>query len=123
MWERKATDPRERLEALFREAFGEEGIAGLEPALLAHADHPAVAPVLTRVTQHRIEFITQVCGDLGVPVDDARRHAVFIYATYLGWFQLRRSAPGLVPEAAASGRCACDALTYVFAQLASPCDV
>lgn len=128
MWELKATteiidavakvsDPRKRLEALFCEAFGDEGIAGLEPTLLAHADHPAVAPVLTRVTERRIEFIVRVCTDLGMPPVEARRHAVFIYATYLGWFQLRRAAPLQVPEVAASGQCAADAVAHVFAQI------
>lgn len=113
-------DPGTRLSALFEEAFGDEVIAGLEPALLASADHPLVAPALTWVTDERIRFLAECYADLGMPRSTARRQAVVTYAAYLGWFELRRAAPAVVPEVAATGRPARAALTYLLDQLVHP---
>lgn len=117
---RAIEDPGTRLSALFQEAFGDEVIAGLEPALLASADHPLVAPVLTRVTDERIRFLAECYADLGMTRSTARRQAVVTYAAYLGWFELRRAAPDVVPEVAATGRPARAALAYLLDQLVHP---
>lgn len=130
-WERAATtdviaaladiaEPRQRLRALFAEAFGDEVIAGLEPALLAHADHPAVAPVLARVTRRRVDFLAELYAGLGLTPAVARRQAVVAYAAYLGWFELRRAAADVVPEVATSGRRAQSALAHLLTQLTAP---
>ncbi|WP_211337317.1 hypothetical protein [Lentzea atacamensis] len=47
-------EPRERLRTLFRIAITEDPTSGLEPALVADADDPVVAPILHRVTQRRV---------------------------------------------------------------------
>ncbi|MER5934474.1 TetR family transcriptional regulator [Streptomyces sp. NPDC002054] len=112
------TDPRQRLTALFTVALGQEDISGLEPAIVAHADHPAVAPVLRRVTERRIGYLTDLYADLGLDATTARQQAVVAYAAYLGWVELRRSAGELVPEVAADGPAAEAALAHLIAQLA-----
>ncbi|MGW7466516.1 TetR/AcrR family transcriptional regulator [Streptomyces xantholiticus] len=115
---RGITDPRQRLTALFTAALGQEDINGLEPAIVAHADHPAVAPVLRRVTERRIAYLTELFTDLGLAPAPARRQAVTTYATYLGWLELRRSACDLVPEVATTGPIATAALEHLIGELA-----
>ncbi|MFI9556279.1 TetR/AcrR family transcriptional regulator [Nonomuraea endophytica] len=128
MWERDHTtaliaalgdipDPRQRLRALLTVALGQEDIIGLEPVIVAHADHPAIAPVLRRVTQQRIAYLTEIYTDLGLTPGMARRQAVVAYAAYLGWIELRRSAGDVVPEVAALGQDADAALEHLIAHL------
>lgn len=93
-------EPRQRLRTLFHIAITEDPTSGLEPALVAHADDPAVAPVLHRVTQRRISFLTDVYAELGLPPTRARHQAVAAYAAYVGWTQLRRATPTALPEIA-----------------------
>ncbi len=114
------TDPRQRLAALFTIALGQEDINGLEPAIVAHADHPAVAPVLRRVTERRIAYLTDLYTELGLDTAAARRQAVAAYAAFLGWLELRRSACDIVPEVAATGTIATVALEHLIAEL-TPC--
>lgn len=91
-------DPSERLERLVRGALNDEIVPGLQPAIMAHADHPVVMPVLRRVTAQRIGYIAAIYRDLGLTPTAARRRAVVGYATYLGWLDLRRGPSDLVPE-------------------------
>ncbi|MDO0914604.1 TetR/AcrR family transcriptional regulator [Streptomyces sp. DT2A-34] len=114
------TEPRQRLTALFTIALGQEDINGLEPAIVAHADHPAVAPVLRRVTERRITYLTELYTDLGLNTAAARHQAVTAYAAFLGWLELRRSACDIVPEVAATGTTAAAALDHLITQLARP---
>ncbi|HEY3686955.1 MAG TPA: TetR/AcrR family transcriptional regulator [Streptosporangiaceae bacterium] len=108
-WERRFTaqvieqldgvaDPSERFERLVRGALTDESVPGLQPAIMAHADHPVVRPVLRRVTTQRIAYITAIYQDLGLAKAPARRRAVVAYATYLGWLDLRRVPADLLPE-------------------------
>jgi AcrR family transcriptional regulator len=91
-------DPVARFEQLVRAAFGAEAIPGLQPAIMAHAKHPIVEPVLRRVTARRIDFIAAIYQDLGLASAAARRRAIIAYATYLGWLDLRRGPADIVPE-------------------------
>jgi AcrR family transcriptional regulator len=92
--------PLARFEQLVRVAFGAEAIPGLQPAIMAHASHPVVEPVLRRVSARRIDFIAEIYSDLGLAPAAARRRAVICYATYLGWLDLRRGPADIVPEVA-----------------------
>ncbi|MDQ2585252.1 TetR/AcrR family transcriptional regulator [Saccharothrix yanglingensis] len=102
-------EPRQRLRALFRIAITEDPTNGLEPALVAHADDAAVAPVLNRVTRRRVAFLADVYVELGLPAGEARYRALSAYAAYVGWMQLRRATPTAVPEIAGDP----DALTHL----------
>lgn len=99
-------DPRLRMRALFLIAFlaTDGAVPGLEPAIYAQPDHPAVAPAVRRVTERRLQILTTGFSDLGLSPANARRQAVVSYATYVGWLQLRRTAADLVPEVSATGR-------------------
>lgn len=74
------------------------------PALLASAAHPAVAPVLDRVTAARLDLITMVFRRLGFPQAQARRRALLAYSSYLGHGQLAHSTPGVLPATRAGRR-------------------
>jgi AcrR family transcriptional regulator len=123
-WEQKGTDaviervaaiadPRQRLRTLLRIAITEDPTSGLEPALVAHADDPVVAPVLHRVTQRRVSFLAEVYTELGLPPAQARHQALVAYATYVGWVQLRRATPTVLPELVDDP----DALAHLIEQL------
>lgn len=67
-------------------------------ALLATADHPAVAPVLERVTKARLAYTAGLFARLGFSKAEARRRALLAYSTYLGHLQLTHSTPQLLPR-------------------------
>lgn len=109
-WERTVTmevierleqiaSPHERYRTIVSGAFfGRRDRNRVEPALAAHADHPLIAPVLSRVTKRRLDFLTDLFTELGLPPDAARQRALIAYGTYVGWLQLRRTTPATVPE-------------------------
>ncbi|GIG58547.1 TetR family transcriptional regulator [Longispora fulva] len=111
LWEQVATEdliavmekirnPLDRLRTLLHEALRDRrpNDVHLEPAIVAHAHDPVVAPVLRRVTERRIGYLTECYRQLGMAPDAARRQGVVAYATYLGWVELRAAAPDIVPE-------------------------
>lgn len=109
LWERAGTDdiiaaldaiadPRQRLLALFTTAVGDDGVEGFEVALAADATHPIVAPVLARVTERRLDYLTSVFRQAGRDPATARRQAITAYAIYIGWIHLQHTNPALVPE-------------------------
>ncbi|RKT54799.1 TetR family transcriptional regulator [Saccharothrix australiensis] len=128
LWEQRTTDdliarlatvddPRDKLREGFRSALGAEAVAGLEPSLLAHVDHPVITPVVERVIERRIAFLAEVYAELGLTPAVARRQAVVAYAAYLGWADLRRSASAVVPEVAPDGPRGQAAMKHLVEQL------
>jgi AcrR family transcriptional regulator len=92
-----AEDPREQLRLLFKAAFADPEANRVQLALHAAATDPVVAPVLARVTERRIAYLTHLYRGIGFPDEDAARRAALAYTTYLGTIQLRRSVPGVLP--------------------------
>lgn len=128
LWEQKATteiisalesesDPRARLRRLLHDSITLDPVPGLEPSITAHAAHPAVAPVLRRVTGQRIAYLARCYAALGATPAVARRRAVTAYAAYLGWMDLRQIGSDTVPEAGTTGRIAAAALKHLVDQL------
>ncbi|SFQ96203.1 DNA-binding transcriptional regulator, AcrR family [Lentzea waywayandensis] len=109
-------DPRDKLRELFRIAITEDPVSGLEPALVAHADDPVVAPILRRVTERRVAFLTEAYAELGLPATRARRQALVAYSAYVGWIQLRRATPDALPEIVGDP----EALAYLVDNLIGP---
>lgn len=113
VWERELTtavierleqlaSPRDRYDVILRLAyFGRRDRNRVEPALAADADHPLIAPVLRRVTEARMRFLTGVWTAIGLPEPEARRRALVAYGIFVGWLQLRRTSADIVPEIAA----------------------
>lgn len=83
-------DPRQRLL--------ESSLAGLDSALdgfvdlalASSADDPTVAPVLQRITERRLQWLTKTLAELGIEPTIARARAEAGLATYLGLFHLQR---------------------------------
>lgn len=80
--------PRERLGALFRWVSGETRAHRIYAALLQALDHPLVKPMMTRVSQRRMEFLEQAFRAAGLGGEAARHRARLTYAAYVGFLQL-----------------------------------
>lgn len=108
LWEREHTaavidevdasagaDPAARLRRLFQEIIRQAAQDEVELPLLALSDDARVAPVLRRVTERRVGYVTDTYLQLGLTPEQARDRAVLAYAAYLGHLQLIRT--GLLP--------------------------
>ncbi len=71
--------------------------AAVELALQPTVAHPLVAPVLARVTQRRLDYLTALFVDLGFDADQARQRSLLGYTAYLGHAQLAHATPHLAP--------------------------
>jgi AcrR family transcriptional regulator len=98
-----AADPVQRLRLLIRRVTALAETDSVYVALIATADHPAVAPVLTRITEHRIEYTAALFRDIGFTAREARYRSLLAYSAHLGHTELARSAPGALPRGRADG--------------------
>lgn len=96
-WERAQTEaviprveliraPGERLRAVVAAAFADRAGGIRDAALYAAATHPLVKPVVSRVTERRIGYMTARLVELGFSRAVARRRASALYFSYLGIF-------------------------------------
>jgi AcrR family transcriptional regulator len=101
-WERSQTeavierlrlipDPAERLRAVMASALADRAGGVRDAALLGSATHPLVCPFVERVTARRLEYMSQVCEELGLPKARARHRALLLYSAYLGLFDYLRA--------------------------------
>jgi AcrR family transcriptional regulator len=101
---RSSDDPATQLRSLVTNVIetAERDPIGL--ALLANARHPAVAPVLARVTETRIAAIERLFAAMGLPEPEARRRTLLAYSAYLGHAELAHSTPHVLPTDPAERR-------------------
>lgn len=92
------SDARKRIQVVFKAANGSERAGRLYLALAAASRDPLVAEFASRVSQRRLEYLTECYEALGLAPRDARKWASFAYSTFLGTLQLRRDNPGALPE-------------------------
>jgi AcrR family transcriptional regulator len=101
-WERQETeaviarmalipDPGERLRAIMAAALADRAGAIRDAALVASASHPLVKPVVARVTKRRLTYMTEVCLEMGLAPEQARRRVLLLYSSYLGLFDYLRA--------------------------------
>lgn len=81
-------DPRARLPELFRRVAHELAPHRVYAALLKALDHPQVVPVMARVSQRRMEFLTNIYREAGLVPEEALNRARLTYAAYVGFLQL-----------------------------------
>jgi AcrR family transcriptional regulator len=104
-WERSETeaviqrmeliaDPGERLRAIVAAALADRVGAIRDAAFMAAATHPLVNPVVKRVTDRRLSYMTDLCIELGLPPAQARRRVLLLYSSYLGLFDYIRVGLG-----------------------------
>jgi AcrR family transcriptional regulator len=84
----KVPDPRERLRALFQLVGHEVKPHIIYSELLKALDHPAVQPVINRVSQRRLEYLVASFRQAGLGRTDAHHRARLTYAAYVGFLQL-----------------------------------
>lgn len=65
-------------------------------ALCGCPDDQHIAPVLKRVTERRVDYLTAAFEQLGLGREVARQRATLVYSAYVGYLQMQ--AQGLVPE-------------------------
>jgi AcrR family transcriptional regulator len=97
-------DPQLRMRTLLMAALGgrsERRGNGVELALQPTAGHPLVAPVLERVTRRRLDYLTEMFGQLGFDQEAAQQRSMLAYTAYLGHAQLAHATPDLAPSGAA----------------------
>lgn len=81
-------DPRERLLQLFLRTSHEMRTHVIYSALLNTLDHPAVQPVMQRLSLRRINYLAVAYRALGLPRRDAMNRARLAYSAYVGFLQL-----------------------------------
>ncbi|MDI1251846.1 TetR/AcrR family transcriptional regulator [Thermomonas sp.] len=84
----KVTDPRERLRALFLVVAHEVKSHIIYSELLKALDHPAVSPVIGRVSERRLDYLTASFRQAGLSRTAAQHRARLAYAAYVGFLQL-----------------------------------
>jgi AcrR family transcriptional regulator len=82
------SDPRARLRDLFLLVAHELKPHIIYSELLKALDHPAVQPVLQRVSQRRLDYLSASFRQAGLPRLDAINRARLAYAAYVGFLQL-----------------------------------
>jgi AcrR family transcriptional regulator len=102
--EQSTVDPVAQLRLLIARVVDNAERDPVEPALFASAAHPTVGPALTRVTQHRIDGTIRIFARMGLRGAEARRRALLAYSLYLGYGQLLRATPAVLPQARAGRR-------------------
>ncbi|WP_066097347.1 TetR/AcrR family transcriptional regulator [Xanthomonas massiliensis] len=81
-------DPRQRLRALFQVVAHEVKPHVIYSELLKALDHPAVGPVIDRVSKSRMDYLVVAFRQAGLSSTDARHRARLAYAAYVGFLQL-----------------------------------
>ncbi|KRG70135.1 TetR/AcrR family transcriptional regulator [Pseudoxanthomonas dokdonensis] len=81
-------DPGERLRALFQLVGHEVTPHIIYSELLKALDHPAVQPVINRVSQRRMEYLVASFRQAGLGRTEAQHRARLTYAAYVGFLQL-----------------------------------
>jgi len=94
----EVADPRERLRQLFQLVGHETKPHAIYSELLKALDHPAVQPVVQRVSQRRLEYLTASFRQAGLGRADAQHRARLTYAAYVGFLQLRTQQPKMTHE-------------------------
>lgn len=111
-----ARGPAARLRQLIERVAKIAETDSVAAALAASARHPLVAPVLDRVTMHRIGYIAGLFGELGFPPREAQRRALLAYSAYLGHAELARSASGALPRGKAARQAYLDHVLAVLTE-------
>ena len=81
-------DPSGRLRALFQLVAHEVKPHVIYSELLKALDHPAVRPVIDRVSQRRLDYLIASFRQAGLTRTDAQHRARLAYAAYVGFLQL-----------------------------------
>ncbi len=91
--------PNDRLLALFDQVSRRLPTHAVYGALFAAASHPLVAPVLRRIAEIRMDYVSSLLEELGMSKSSARHRARLTYTAYVGFLQLmQQHSVGLSSE-------------------------
>lgn len=96
---RQETDPRARIKRLITEVNTSKRASRVYMALSSATKPALVRDYVERVSQRRLDFITDSYAALGLSADNARRWALMTFSVFLGALQIRRDLPGEWPSA------------------------
>lgn len=83
----------DRIAALLTATLAAQETDRAEWMILAAADHPLVAPVVTRVHETRLSFLTELLVAAGTDPARAEVRAKMVYSVYIGQLHLRHGTP------------------------------
>jgi AcrR family transcriptional regulator len=81
-------DPRERVRELIRQVSHKQPSHAVFAALLKAIDQPQIRPLIERVSQRRLEFVTEAFHQAGFDPVVAANRARLTYSAYVGFVQL-----------------------------------
>lgn len=87
------SDPHERLRGLIQMVAAEIQSHVIYSALLQALDHPIVQPVIGRVSERRLEYLTASFREVGFERAQAQHRARLAYSAYVGFLQLQVQLP------------------------------
>lgn len=80
-------DPHQKMRALFQRTRTEIKTHTLFCALFKAIDHPKVSEIMQRVSERRIEYLSERFAELGMNAEEARFRARLTYTSYVGFLQ------------------------------------
>lgn len=83
-----STDPRERLRELIRQVSHKHPSHAVFAALIKAIDQPLIRPLIERVSQRRLAFVTEAFHQAGFDEAAAANRARLAYSAYVGFVQL-----------------------------------
>src|SRR5690606_40674427 len=89
----KISDPHQRLRALIHMVAAEIQSHVIYSALLQALDHPIVQPVIGRVSERRLDYLTVSFRQVGFERTQAKHRARLAYSAYVGFLQLSLQLP------------------------------
>lgn len=81
-------DPRERIRELVRQVSHKRPSHAVFAALIKAIDQPLIRPVIERVSQRRLDFVTEAFRQAGFDAATAANRARLAYSAYVGFIQL-----------------------------------
>lgn len=81
-------DPRERLRELIRQVSQKRPSHAVLAALIKALDQPLIGPLIERVSERRIAFVTEAFRQAGFDATTAANRARLAYSAYVGFVQL-----------------------------------
>ena len=87
-------DPRERLRSVMTAAFIDRDGGLRDASLMTSATHPLVRPVVDRVTDRRLKYMTDTFAATGFARPRARRRARQLYLGRIGLYTYLRTGLG-----------------------------
>lgn len=81
-------DPQQRLRELIRQVSFERQSHAIFAALLKSLDQPQIQPMIERVSERRLNFLSAAFRDAGLDAKSATNRARLTYSAYVGFLQL-----------------------------------